>query len=120
MNNNTKNYFQEALQAILALATNLNPSSSSNDQHTYVNISAKSTLLFAVGQRDPQQPSSNLRPLKRRKEELEGPEPEETLEQLIEEENRREAWDKDFSKEIWEEYEKEELEERIYGYEKIA
>ncbi|CAG8806787.1 11799_t:CDS:2, partial [Gigaspora rosea] len=59
---------------------------SPNDQHTYINISAKSAPLFAVGQRDPQQPS--------------GPEPEETLEQLIEKKNRWEARNKNLSEEI--------------------
>ncbi|CAG8531466.1 2610_t:CDS:2, partial [Racocetra fulgida] len=64
---------QETLQALLALATSLNPTKSQ------------------MGKRDPQRSSGNLHPTKRRKEKLEEKRlEEETLEQLMEEEADKE------------------------------
>ncbi|CAG8471894.1 11722_t:CDS:2 [Gigaspora rosea] len=90
VNNNTENRSQEALQALLALATNLNSSAGQNDHHTYVNISAESAPLFAVEPRDPQRPSE------------------------LEEETEDEKTDSE------KKYEEEELEDRIYAYGEIA
>ncbi|CAG8701851.1 18366_t:CDS:2, partial [Racocetra fulgida] len=105
---------QETLQALLALAASLNPPNNSNNQHTYVSIPVEDVPLFAASKQSEEETLGQLLEKKLNQ----GKEDEKPRRCIIRKKESEEEVD-DGTADSDEEYEVEELEDRIYGFSEI-